>query len=74
MHLELLDDGCPRDRPIPPSLSDAGVDSLVAIEIRNWWKQNLGADISVLELLGGGSIEQLGAMAAQRLKAKYTSK
>ena len=56
------------------SLSDAGVDSLVAIEIRNWWKQNLGTDISVLELLGGGSIEQLGMMAAQRLKTKYTSK
>ena len=52
-------------------LSDAGVDSLVAIEIRNWWKQNLGSDVSVLELLGGGSIEQLGVMAAARLKAKY---
>lgn len=52
-------------------LSDAGVDSLVAIEIRNWWKQNLGTDVSVLELLGGGSIEQLGVMAGARLKAKY---
>lgn len=56
------------------SLSAVGVDSLVAIEIRNWWKQNLGTDVSVLELLGGGSIEQLGMMAAQRLKTKYTSK
>ena len=56
------------------SLSGAGVDSLVAIEIRNWWKQNLGTDISVLELLGGGSIEQLGAMAIQRLKKKYAGK
>ena len=53
-------------------IAAAGVDSLVAIEIRNWWKTNLGTDISVLELLGGGSIEQLGATAAQRLKAKYT--
>lgn len=50
----------------------AGVDSLVAIEIRNWWKTNLATDISVLELLSGGTIEQLGATAAQRLKAKYT--
>lgn len=56
------------------SLSAAGVDSLVAIEIRNWWKQNLGTDVSVLELLGGGSIEQLGTIAAQRLKTKYTNK
>lgn len=53
-------------------LSAAGVDSLVAIEIRNWWKQNLGTDVSILELLGGGSIEQLGVKAAERLKAKYT--
>ncbi|KAF2259662.1 putative polyketide synthase [Lojkania enalia] len=52
-------------------IAAAGVDSLVAIEIRNWWKTNLGTDISVLELLGGGSIEKLGAIAAQRLKAKY---
>lgn len=55
-------------------LSALGVDSLVAIEIRNWWKQNLGIDVSVLELLSGGSIEQLGEMATKRLKTKYTSK
>lgn len=54
------------------TVSAAGVDSLVAIEIRNWWKTNLGIDISVLELLSGGTIEQLGATAAQRLQAKYT--
>ena len=52
-------------------LSDAGVDSLVATEIRNWWKQNLGTNVTFLELLGGGSIEQLGAMAGARLQAKY---
>ena len=56
------------------SLSVAGVDSLVAIEIRNWWRQNLGTDVSVLELLSGGSVEQLGMKAAQRLKIKYTGK
>jgi hypothetical protein len=53
-------------------ISSAGVGSLVAIEIRNWWKQNLGVDVSILELLGGGSIEQLGTTTAQRLKVKYT--
>ena len=34
-----------------------GVDSLITIEVRNWWKQNLGIDVSVLELMNGGSIE-----------------
>lgn len=56
------------------SPSDTGVDSLVAIKIRNWWKQNLGIVVSVLELLSGGSLEQLGAVAARRLIPKYTSK
>ena len=52
------------------TLSAAGVDSLVAIELRNWWKQNLGADVSVLELMDGGSIQRLGEMAAKRLKER----
>ena len=55
-------------------LAAMGVDSLVAIEVRNWWKQNLGIDVSVLELMGAGSVEQLGGLAAKRLKEKYTDK
>lgn len=56
------------------TLTTVGVDSLVAIEVRNWWKQNLGIDVSILELMGGGSIEQLGELAAKRLKDKYLDK
>ncbi|KAG8531167.1 putative secondary metabolism biosynthetic enzyme [Bacidia gigantensis] len=52
------------------TLSAAGVDSLVAIELRNWWKQNLGADVSVLELMDGGSIQRLGELGAKRLKER----
>lgn len=65
-----------RDDEIDTSLSlaEAGVDSLIAIEVRNWWKQNLGVEISVLELMNGGSIEQLGDMAAKRLKVKFGGK
>lgn len=68
----LMKDDEPID--ISLSLSDVGVDSLVAIEIRTWWKQNLGTEVSVLELLGGGSVEQLGTTAIERLKLKYMSK
>jgi aryl carrier-like protein len=39
------------------TLSDMGVDSLVSIEIRNWWRTGLGLDISVLEIMSAGSIE-----------------
>ena len=57
------------------TLTSIGADSLVAIEIRNWWKQTFGTEISVLELSdAGGSMEQLGALAAQRLKEKHLVK
>lgn len=56
------------------TLSDMGVDSLVSIEIRNWWRMGLGLDISVLEIMSAGSIERLGAVAADGLQAKYGPK
>lgn len=51
------------------TLNDIGIDSLVAIELRNWWRQNLSIDISVLELLNA-TVKQLGHLAAERLREK----
>lgn len=48
-----------------------GLDSLVAIEIRNWWRQSLGLEISVLEIMNSGSIVQLGKDASAGLRRKY---
>jgi NAD(P)-dependent dehydrogenase (short-subunit alcohol dehydrogenase family)/aryl carrier-like protein len=56
---------------ITPSLSDVGLDSLVAIEMRAWWRQAFGFDISVLEMLGMGSIAALGKHAADGLMVKF---
>lgn len=56
------------------TLAKAGVDSLVAIEVRNWWKQSFGVEVSVLELMNGGSLAQLGELAAKRLKAKVAAR
>ncbi|KAF9888394.1 hypothetical protein FE257_008672 [Aspergillus nanangensis] len=47
------------------SLSDLGLDSLVAIEVRQWWKSAFGFDISVLEMMGMGSLDELGEHAAK---------
>lgn len=40
-------------------LIDMGVDSLVAVEIRTWFAQEVGADVAVLKILGGPSIHEL---------------
>ena len=54
--------------------SELGVDSLISIEFRNWWRQTLGLDITVLEVLNVKSIEELGRLAATNLKTKYLDK
>ena len=51
--------------------SAAGLDSLIAIEMRNWWRQSLGFDVTILEILAAGSIEQLGELACSRLREKF---
>ncbi|KAL8721388.1 MAG: hypothetical protein Q9225_001935 [Loekoesia sp. 1 TL-2023] len=51
-------------------LSAVGIDSLVAIELRNWSRQRLGVELSVLEILGAPSIEKLGEAAAEGLHVK----
>lgn len=53
------------------SPSAIGLDSLIAIEMRNWWRLSLGFDVTVLEILAAGSIEQLGELAAMRLREKF---
>ena len=48
-------------------LLELGMDSLVSAEMRSWWKQTFGLDISVLEMLGMGTLEVLGKHAAEGL-------
>ena len=53
-------------------LVDLGMDSLVGIELRSWWKSVFGFDISVLEMLGMGTLEALGEHAAKGLLQKFS--
>ena len=55
---------------ISTSLTQLGLDSLMAIELRRWWKQAFGVAISVLEIMGSGTLEGLGKLAAIGLKGK----
>lgn len=43
-----------------------GVDSLAAVELRTWLRRDVGAEIAVLDILGNGSVVDLGRMAALR--------
>ncbi|KAF8241412.1 hypothetical protein K440DRAFT_656775 [Wilcoxina mikolae CBS 423.85] len=43
-----------------------GVDSLVAVELRNWFIKEIGADVAVFDIMGSRSIADLSLVAAQR--------
>jgi acyl carrier protein len=56
------------------TLTSMGADSLVAIEIKNWWKQTFGVEVSALELADpSNTMEALGMLAVNRLREKYSS-
>lgn len=48
-------------------LAQLGMDSLVGIEMRTWWRKTFGFDISVLQLLALGTLEELGKYAVEQL-------
>jgi KR domain/Phosphopantetheine attachment site len=50
------------------TLQSYGVDSLVAVGIRSWIKKEILADISVLDILGRGSIDDLSMIIATQSK------
>ncbi|KAF2713296.1 hypothetical protein K504DRAFT_398387 [Pleomassaria siparia CBS 279.74] len=56
---------------ITKSTADLGLDSLVAVELRAWWKLNLGFDISTLDMLSLGTAQALGKRAVDGLIAVY---
>ncbi|KAH7075847.1 polyketide synthase-like protein [Paraphoma chrysanthemicola] len=45
-----------------------GVDSLVAVEMRNWFAKGVGADVGTIEILDDIGIAQLAAKVAMRSK------
>lgn len=45
-------------------LGDYGVDSLMAVELRNWIARDFGANIAVFEIMGGTKIAAIGELVA----------
>lgn len=52
------------------AMSALGVDSLVAIELRNWFRRSMALDVSVLEIVQAESLEGLARVASERMMAK----
>ncbi|XDG02743.1 hypothetical protein ABKA04_002358 [Annulohypoxylon sp. FPYF3050] len=55
------------------TLSELGIDSLAAVEVRAWIFKTMGKDISVIQLLGGSSIQKLCADLAGQIMADRES-
>lgn len=51
-------------------LHSYGVDSLLAVELRNWLAKEFSAEIPVFEILGGSTFSSVGLMVAARSDAK----
>ena len=59
------------DLDVTVPLTALGVDSLVSIELKNWCRQKLGIEISVLEILNVENLAALGQAAVDGLKARF---
>jgi len=46
-----------------------GVDSLIAVEMRNWFLQILKVDVAVFEILGGATAATLGRAVVEKMRA-----
>ena len=52
-------------------LTELGVDSLIAVDLRRWFAQELEVDIPVLQMLGGCSVRELADMTSGSLDRKF---
>ncbi|KAF2971310.1 hypothetical protein GQX73_g2264 [Xylaria multiplex] len=47
-------------------LPDFGIDSLMAVEIRNWIKKDFAANLAVFDIMGGKPISAVGSLIAEK--------
>lgn len=61
------------DIDISKPLYGYGVDSLLAVELRNWFARELRADVTVFDIMGSANFEALGILAARRSAFKQST-
>ncbi|CZR58354.1 related to polyketide synthase [Phialocephala subalpina] len=57
---------------VDASAEELGTDSLVAVEIRSWFLNELMVDIPVLKILGGATVAAMIELAIQKFPAELT--
>ncbi|KAK9238572.1 hypothetical protein V1525DRAFT_387470 [Lipomyces kononenkoae] len=57
-----------RDISVSRSMTDYGMDSLVAVEMRNWLVREMDATVPILDLLANISLQELSMRIVQRSK------
>lgn len=55
-------------------LDDYGVDSLIAVELRNWLAKDFSATLAVFEIMGGTTIERIGDLVVERTEISKNTK
>lgn len=58
-----------QDLDVGRNITSYGLDSLTAIELRNWIAKELRANLQILELLSSGTINDLAALIVQKTRA-----
>ncbi|TDZ67773.1 Highly reducing polyketide synthase FUM1 [Colletotrichum trifolii] len=53
------------------TLAQLGVDSLMAVELRRWFRSAFGLQISTLEVMQAGTVMQVGRTVAEKLRMKF---
>lgn len=57
-----------QDLDVARNITSYGLDSLTAIELRNWIAKELRANLQILELLSSGTIDDLAALIVQKTR------
>ncbi|KAH8896247.1 PKS-NRPS hybrid [Thozetella sp. PMI_491] len=65
-----LDSNKPEAEILAAAPEDLGADSLVTVELRNWFAGELRVDVPILKLLGGNTVEELVEFAIANLSAE----
>ncbi|KAI0181193.1 hypothetical protein GGR52DRAFT_523219 [Hypoxylon sp. FL1284] len=63
--LSMSQDGFDLNQP----LHTYGVDSLIAVELRNWFLKTLKVDLAIFEISGGATATTLGRTAAEKMRS-----